>query len=145
MREISVFVSHAMTGAPEAFLEEVKWVKFSLNTLKNVRVLNERATRTSDQDNVHVRDMREITRSHKLIAFVDVPSIGVGIEIQQAVIMLKPIICLHRTPKSGITRMLADAERAKMLEFLHFESKEHAFLLAQKFLGIPVANVTATG
>lgn len=66
-------------------------------------------------------------------AFCDEPSIGLGMEIREAIHCKKPILCLHRAG-TPITRMLIGAQEAGDLAIETYADTDSALTAVLKFL-----------
>jgi hypothetical protein len=78
-------------------------------------------------------DLGHVRACDAMIAFVDEPSIGLGMEIMEAIHHEKPLLCLHR-PEHTITRMLIGARDRRLLTIRSYTDLDGAVRDAWSFI-----------
>jgi nucleoside 2-deoxyribosyltransferase len=82
---------------------------------------------------VYQRDLAQVRASDALIAFVDEPSIGLGMELSEAILLKKPILCLQ-TEGRYLSRMVRGARDLGLLKLEVFKTSDDAIAMARRFL-----------
>jgi deoxynucleoside 5''-monophosphate N-glycosidase (EC 3.2.2.-) len=68
------------------------------------------------EQEIYIRDMEFLEKSHCVIAEVSIPSIGVGYEISSALHRELPVLCLH-TPDANVSAMILGDKRIITKEY----------------------------
>nr|WP_319506273.1 deoxyribonucleoside 5'-monophosphate N-glycosidase [uncultured Methanolobus sp.] len=68
------------------------------------------------EQEIYIRDMELLEKSHCMIAEVSTPSIGIGYEISSALHRELPVLCLH-TPDANVSAMILGDKRIITKEY----------------------------
>ena len=132
-----VYVGCALTGAPECELMAVQDMKVKLEGMSDEKsrfeVLEFLGTSYGSPTDVYEHDLGQVRSCDVMVAFVDRPSIGLGMEIATAIQLEKPLICLHR-PETAVSRMLLGARDKHLLAILAYTNADEAARHAWGFI-----------
>jgi len=101
-----VYIAAAYTHGSPWLRDTVEEYRKALREQTNMLVLEWLSTLPTNAADLYVQGMGNVHLCGVMVVFIDEPSIGVGIEIREAMISSKPILCLHR-PQSRVSRLLA--------------------------------------
>lgn len=99
----SIYIGHALTGAPEEFVNHADAIRQRLR--ERYQVLDFLGLVAGTARDVYESDANCVRTCGAFIALPEVPSTGLGMELQIAISISKPTLVLHRTGVR-ITRML---------------------------------------
>jgi len=129
-----VYVGCSLTKAPESFRQFVVDFKRQLAAGGSVEVLEFVGLVNGTASEVYqVNLINNVKGCDALIAIVDEPSIGLGMEIQYATDLHKPILCLC-AKGTKVTRMVHGAHELGHVTLKEYGSPEEALAIASDFL-----------
>jgi hypothetical protein len=128
-----IYVGCALTQASGSFRQFVADFKFLLAASAEVEVLEFLGLEKGTPAEVYDYDLGNVRKCVAMISFVDLPSIGLGMEIQEAIWLKKPILCLHHKGQS-VTRMLIGAQDKHLLQLMEYQVIEDAVKYARSWL-----------
>lgn len=132
-----VYVGCALTTAPQSFRDTVAAFKIALAAVRDSKrefeILEFVGLENGTAQEVYDHDLGNVEQCHVMIAFVEEPSIGLGIELATAIRLEKPILCLHR-PESRVTRMLFGARDKHLLAIMPYDGIDDAVSIAWGFI-----------
>jgi len=131
--KLKTYVGCALTGAPQVFRDFVEMFKVTLTENFDVELLKFVGLTNGTPRDVFRTDLGNVRKCDAMIAFVDLPSIGLGMEIKTAIEHKKPLLCLHRSGTS-VTRMLTGARDEKELEMVPYHHLVDALESAGQYL-----------
>jgi len=128
-----VYVGSATTHASRSLIQYVSNFKQRLRENTHALVLEWVETVDGTRPEMFERDLDNIRMCHVLIALIDEPSIGLGMEIAEAIRHRKAVLCLH---KKGVmpSRLLQAAYRAGFAEIRSYERPSEALEIAREFI-----------
>lgn len=133
MRQI-VYVAAGVTHAPETLEDFVIEFKKRLRLATPAIVIDWVGKDSPVQlSQFYQRNINNVRESDVMIAIVDEPSIGLGMEIHDAISLAKPLICLHREDKP-VSRLLVHASEALHIPLHAYRDMNHAVELAANFI-----------
>ncbi|NBV77287.1 hypothetical protein EBR66_03950 [bacterium] len=92
-----VYVGCALTHAPESFKEMVAQFKAQLARAGYAEILDFVDMHDSTPTQAYDHDIGCVRSCDALIAFLDLPSLGLGMELQEAIVQGKAVLCLCPT------------------------------------------------
>lgn len=129
-----IYVGVSVTNCTPEYRQFVVRAKEGLRMARNVLVLE-----WVGKD-IHVNigdffatDMNNVRRCDVMIAFVDEPSIGLGMEIHAAIDSGKPLLCLYREG-NAISRLLLGAGESIGLAVRPYRDLADAISIATEFV-----------
>ncbi len=132
-----VYVGCALTNAPQSFRDTVAAFKMALaadrDPEREFEILEFIGLEKGTAQQVYDHDLGNVEKCHVMIAFVDEPSIGLGMELATAIRLEKPILCLHR-PESSVTSMLVGARDKHLLALMPYSGIDDAIRTAWGFI-----------
>lgn len=128
-----VYVAGALTNATQAYKRNVQHFKELLRERTNSIVLRWVGEDAEIDPEFFSRDLGNVNMCDVLIALVDQPSIGIGIELSHAISMRKLVLCLHHT-NSPVSRMVRAAVAAKHAELSAYVDLQDAADIAADFI-----------
>jgi hypothetical protein len=131
--ERMVYVGCALTLAPQAFRDFVSDFKKRLASDYDVDVLEFVGLENGTPQEVYDHDLGNVRKCGIIFAFVEEASIGLGMELSEAIRMEKPILCLHRTG-TRITRMLMGAAEKKLMGLIEYRDMDDALGLVSQYI-----------
>lgn len=78
-------------------------------------------------------NMNNVRRSDAMIAIVDEPSIGLGMEIGEAIVRNRPLLCIHKQG-ARISRLLSGARDGIGIPVEPYRDLPHAVEIATAFI-----------
>ena len=84
-------------------------------------------------DDFFKRNINNVLSCDAMIAITNEPSIGVGMEIQEAINNDKPLLCLHESGRT-LSRLLKSAKLAGKIKLEMYHDMDHAVVLATDFI-----------
>jgi hypothetical protein len=138
-----IYVSSSVTYASESYRDFIKRFKEELRSATSALVIewvDQNATVLPD--NFFQRNLNNVLNCDVMIAITNEPSIGVGMEIQEAIRAEKPLLCLHEKGKT-ISRLLVGAKKAGRVKIETYGSMEEAINLAADFVDALTAELAA--
>ena len=129
-----VYVAAGLTNASDEFSDFARTFKRNLRQSTAALVI-EWIGRESpiELDDFFQRNLNNVRMCDSMIALVDEPSIGVGIEIREAMLLQKPLLCLHQE-NQVISRLLASAGRASEMTIRSYKNIYDAVDIAAHFI-----------
>lgn len=128
---MKVYVATALTHAPHEYKEFVERFKDHLRIRHEVLDFLGLEQGTSAQ--VYEHDLQQVSNADAVIALIDEPSLGVGIELAHAVAHNKPLLALHHTEVS-VTRMVRGAADLGLITLVSYKDEEDALRQGSRFL-----------
>ena len=110
-----IYVGCSLTQAPDTFKQDVETFKRRLKQLPDVEVFEFVGLVNGTSKDVYQTDLGNVERCNVFVAICDLPSIGLGMEIQHAGFFNKRTLCLYHEGVS-VTRMLHGAKELGYLE-----------------------------
>ena len=101
------------------YIEMCKYIQQSGHDVLSWHVADPELEETESlltEQEIYIRDMQFLEKSHCVIAEVSTPSIGVGYEICSALHRKIPVLCLH-TPDSNVSAMILGDKRIISKEY----------------------------
>lgn len=133
MRQI-VYVAASVTHAPDSLEDFVANFKKELRTATSAIVIDWVGKNSPVQvEQFYKRNLNNVRESDVMIALVDEPSIGLGMEIQEAIAMGKPLICLHHEDRT-ISRLLVHASDSLNIPIHKYRDLNQAVEIASNFI-----------
>jgi len=129
-----VYVSSSVTHAPKTYRDFIKKFKQELRSATSALVIE-----WVDQDAPMIPDdffrknINNVLKCDVMVAITDEPSIGVGMEIQEAIRNKKPMLCLYEKGHT-VSRLLLSAKQAGEIRLETYESLEDAVERASDFI-----------
>jgi len=129
-----IYVSSSVTNAPKPYRDFIKKFKQELRTATASLVIE-----WLDQDapmlphDFFRKNLNNVLNSDAMIAIANEPSIGVGMEIQEAIRNQKPLLCLYEQGRT-ISRLLMAAKEAGEVRLETYQDMNHAIELASDFI-----------
>ncbi len=111
---MKLYIGCGLTQAPQSFRDFVEEFKRHLKA-EGHEILEFIGLVNGTPVDVWNHDINNVRTCDALIAIVDEPSIGLGIELNEAIRLGKPILCLHKMGQR-ITRMLMGARDLCLLK-----------------------------
>jgi hypothetical protein len=133
MRQI-VYVGSSVTNASPALTDFVRRFKRSLRASTAALIIEwiEKDSSVSFPD-FFSKDLNNVRQCDAMIAIVDEPSIGLGMEICEAMRMQKPLLCLHKKDIE-VSRLLVCMPLREHYEMHAYISEEDAVRIAAEFV-----------
>lgn len=130
-----VYVASGVTNAPDSFRDFVQDFKQKLRATTSALVL-EWIERDSPAvvDDFFRRDLNNVSLCDVMIALVDEPSIGLGMEIEKAIVEKKRILCLHNEKNKVLSRLLMSAQDSVGLPISSYDSLDEAVRIVSVFI-----------
>jgi len=126
MRKIKIYVGCVLSEAPQEFQESVEALKENLRK-EDFDVLDFawiNGAPNDSVDNIYEYDMRNVSDCDVLVALVDFPSLGLGMELERAYQESKNILAFAHQGKR-ISRMIVDLLRhytdTPLLAYAHMD------------------------
>lgn len=119
---MNVFLSASIRGGRDmlsTYIEMCKHIQQSGHEVLSWHVADPQLEKTESllsEEEIYIRDMQFLEKSHCMIAEVSTPSIGVGYEICTALHREIPVLCLH-TPDSNVSAMILGNKRIISKEY----------------------------
>lgn len=83
--------------------------------------------------NLHQHDLNNVKSCDLMIAFVDEPSMGLGMEIQAALDLKQEVLCLYREGRA-ISRLLQSAADNGLVPLRSYKDLDDAIRIAADFI-----------
>jgi hypothetical protein len=131
-----VYVGCALIHTPQSFRDLVTAFKAQLARDYNVEILDFLGLETGTPEEVYDHDLGNVRKCTAMIVFIDWGSIGLGMEIQEAIRLEKPILCLHMMG-NVVSRMIKGARDKKLLSMMSYHAIgdiDEAVEIAAKFI-----------
>src|SRR4051812_28919326 len=112
MQRLIVYVGCSVTNGSkdlESFIDEFKKGLRMATSALVLEWIGNSPDRTIND--LYTSDFNNVRHSDAIIAIVDEPSIGLGMEIQEAIVLKRPILCLYRHGRV-VSRLLKSAADA---------------------------------
>lgn len=138
---MKIYVGCALVKASQEYRDFVASFKHKLDVEPDIEVLEFIGLDKGTATDVYRHDFAQVQACDAMLAFCDEPSIGLGMEIREAIHCKKPILCLHLAG-TPITRMLIGAQEAGDVAIETYADTDSALAVVLKFLA---ASVTAPG
>lgn len=107
-KEFTIYVGCGLTQAPEEFIEGIDGLKVELRRVAGIKIIDFIGLKGGTAREVYLHDTRSVMDAGGILAVVDQPSIGLGMEIATAIQYGKPVLAVaHRV--SRVTRMIIGA------------------------------------
>jgi nucleoside 2-deoxyribosyltransferase len=129
-----IYVASSVTFASEAHRRFVHAFKQELRLSTSALIL-EWIGKSSHLklDDFYKRDFNNVRMCDAMIAVVDEPSIGLGMELQEAIARRKPLICLRKEGTS-LSRLLVSAHDSLGLQIEEYRDMPEAIAIASDFV-----------
>lgn len=119
---LNIYFAASIWGAPgdDSFCRGVIQHLRQYGTVLSEKLFepNYKSAENLDVRAIHDRDLNWIRQADWIVADVSVPSLGVGYEIREAVMLQKPILGLYRVqPGKKLSAMIAGSPGVHMREF----------------------------
>ena len=129
-----VYVASSMTNASDEYRVYIKKFKQELRSATATVVLEWLEFDSPVVlSNFFEKDMNNVRNCSVMIAIVDEPSIGVGMEIMEAIHSKKPTLCLYRE-SSNVSRLLQSAQISAGFKICSYKTLNEAVGLAADFI-----------
>lgn len=138
---MKIYVGCALVKASQEYRDFVASFKHKLDAEPDIEVLEFIGLDKGTATDVYRHDFAQVQACDAMLAFCDEPSIGLGMEIREAIHCKKPILCLHLAG-TPITRMLIGAQEAGDVAIETYADTDSALTAVLKFLA---ASVTVPG
>ncbi len=109
----TIYLAHALTGASKEFVDRMLALRNEINQLGGVQVLefNWKPGKGPDKAiNTYAHDMAQVRRADLMVAILDYPSTGLGMEILMRCQREDPILLFHQLG-SPVSKMATDCIR----------------------------------
>lgn len=119
---MNVFLSASIRGGRDmlsTYIEMCNYLRENGHDVLSWHVADPELEKTElllTEQEIYIRDMEFLEKSHCVIAEVSTPSIGVGYEISSALHRELPVLCLH-TPDSNVSAMILGDKRIITKEY----------------------------
>ncbi len=119
---MNVFLSASIRGGRDmlsTYIEMCNYLQENGHDVLSWHVADPELEKTESlltEQEIYIRDMEFLEKSHCVIAEVSTPSIGVGYEISSALHRELPVLCLH-TPDSNVSAMILGDKRIITKEY----------------------------
>lgn len=135
MRDPIVYVGYAVTSGSLGLSLFVRDFKQRLREESKTLVLEWIANWPADEKDMYEQDMGNVILCTVMIAFIDEPSTGLGMEIERALREHKRILCLHKRA-SAVSRLVAAAalDKPGQLSIRTYKHMADAVMIATKFI-----------
>ncbi len=130
---MNVYVGCGLTGAPEDFKAFVASFKSALRSELGLEVFEFLGTTEGTPTDVYLTDLTNVETCDAFIAIVDEPSTGLGMELQHAIEIGKPALCLAREGLT-ITRMVRGAAELGKVTLVRYTDQASAVAAVGTFL-----------
>jgi nucleoside 2-deoxyribosyltransferase len=130
---MNVYVGCALKKSSEEYRDFVTEFKSSLQDLPDINVMEFLGLTAGTATDVYTVDLGNVRDCDAMIAMIDEPSIGLGMEIQYATSLKKQLLCLNRTG-NDVTRMVIGASELGLLNLETYDDEEDALVRAASFL-----------
>lgn len=130
---MQVYVGCGLTHATDEFVASVLQFKEQLAKEAGCSVLEFLGLTAGTAADVYLQDLGNVEKSDVMIALVDEVSIGVGMEIQHAIAIKKPLLCLAKEG-TRVTRMVLGAGELGHLTFSYYSDWQDATQKAVAFI-----------
>lgn len=130
----NVYVGSSVTNASEQLLDFVARFKQDLRLISTAHVI-EWVGKDSPMTihDFYRKDLNNVRNCDVMVAIVDEPSIGLGIEIREALAIHKPLICIHKKG-TQVSRLLACARETEEFCIREYTTREEAATYAAEFI-----------
>lgn len=133
MSLMKVYVGCGLTHAPEEFRNFVEDLKKAI-AQDGVREVGDFLGLVNGTPaDVYQHDLGHVATCDKMVAIVDEPSIGLGMEISNAIALEKPLLCLAHEG-AAVTRMIRGAGELGLLSLEYYVDSADATGKAIDFL-----------
>src|SRR3989344_7627113 len=126
-----VYVSSSVTNASDKYRLFIQEFKKELRLKTPALVLEWQDKDAPITEGFFKRNLRNVEMCTVMIAFVDGPSIGVGLEIAEALTCKKPLLCLHKED-AVVSRLLLAAPSGFPIK--NYKTLDEAVDIASKFI-----------
>ncbi|WP_394698000.1 nucleoside 2-deoxyribosyltransferase [uncultured Methanolobus sp.] len=119
---MNVFLSASIRGGRDmlsTYIEMCNYLQDSGHDVLSWHVADPELEKTESlltEQEIYIRDMELLEKSHCMIAEVSTPSIGIGYEISSALHRELPVLCLH-TPDANVSAMILGDKRIITKEY----------------------------
>jgi nucleoside 2-deoxyribosyltransferase len=137
-----VYVGAALTNASGRLKNVIPQFKQLLRDKTDTIVLRWVGMESEVDEGFYARDLGNVQMCDVMIAIVDEPSIGLGMEIAQAILERKPLLCLYKEG-STVSRMLEAAAKDGHLLLQSYKEINDATEHAADFIREKVSAVDA--
>src|SRR5262245_31309560 len=121
-----IYVGGASTNASASFDRQISDFKQRLRDISSALVLEWKLEEgDGTKPEMYDRDLNNIRMCDVLIALIDEPSIGLGMEIAEAIRSRKTILCLH-SPNITPSRLLQAGCQAGFLDIATYRDLDDA-------------------
>ena len=137
-----VYVGAALTNASSTLRQAIPAFKQLLRDRTDSIVLRWVGTDIAIGEGFYQRDLGNVQMCDVMIAIVDEPSIGLGMELGQAISEGKPTLCLYNET-SKISRMVEAAAKDGLVKLAAYKNIYDAADIAADFIKKGVSAVNA--
>ena len=119
---MNIFLSASIRGGRDmlsTYIEMCKYLGENGHDVLSWHVADLKLEKTESlltEQEIYIRDMEFLEKSHCVIAEVSTPSIGVGYEISSALQKMLPVLCLY-TPQTNVSAMILGDKRITSKEY----------------------------
>lgn len=133
MKEFIVYVSAPILNSSARLKEFVTTFKSGLRRQTTAIVLEWVSPTDEEIKDFFERDLGNVYMCSAMIAFVDEPSTGIGIEIAEVIRQEKPLLCLYRKG-TKVSRMILGATATGTVTVREYSDLSGAVDIAAKFI-----------
>jgi len=129
-----IYIASSVTHASESHRKFVRDLKQELRLQTQAVVLEWVDKEPVEKlEGFFERDMKNISMSTHVVALVDMPSIGLGMEIKEALLKKKPLLCLAKE-RAEISRLLLAAQLTYAFKIEHYSALQEAVERVKRFI-----------
>jgi nucleoside 2-deoxyribosyltransferase len=128
-----IYVASATTSATEEYRAFIQAFKQELRGKTDALILEWLDKAEPPLEEFFKRDLKNVNMCHVMIAFVDRPSVGVGLEIAEALKQGKPLLCLAEEG-AKVSRLLMAASENYVFPVETYKDLSGAATVATKFI-----------
>ena len=140
MRPLRFYVACGLTQASFEFKDFVIAFKERIKEECGVEIFEFVGLTAGTPSEVYETDIAYVEQADGIIAILDVPAIGLGMEIDHAINSNKPLLCLAHQDAS-VTRMVRGANDLGLLTFATYTDVDSAVRLVKDFIATKVPTV----
>ena len=129
-----IYIASSVTHASESYRKFVRDLKQELRLRTQAVVLEWMDKEPVEKlEGFFERDMKNISMSSHVVALVDMPSIGLGMEIKEALLKKKPLLCLAKEG-AEISRLLLAAQLSYEFKIEHYSALQETVERVKRFI-----------
>ncbi len=143
MRPLRFYVACGLTQASFEFKDFVISFKERIKKECGIEIFEFVGLTAGTPSEVYETDIAYVEQADGIIAILDVPAIGLGMEIDHAINSNKPLLCLAHKDAS-VTRMIKGANDLGLLTFATYVDLDSAVALVKQFIATKVPTIRKT-